>query len=446
MVRYFFVGIGGVAMSALAKLLFMQGNQVAGSDAVESVNTKELLALNIPVYIGHSAENMQYEKVDYLVINGAIADNNPELLYARKHDIKIIYRETLLAEIAANYQNVVAVAGCHGKSSTTAMIGEIFKEGGRQPTVHNGVQNNLQIGNNQWFITEACEFRKSFLKLNPYIAVITNVDADHLDCYQDLNEIKTCFERFAGQSEIVVKNATDANSALLFGKLRTVPFGLYNGDVHAKNIRQTLDGGYSFEIVINSKVFGSFYHIPTFTIHVPGLHNVLNALGAITCALLCQIDLSSIQRAIANYRGIARRVQRVGKIGSTPIILDYAHHPREISTTIKTARNMYGKFLLVFQPHTYTRTISLWDDFIQVLGTVPDLVVYKTFAARGKTIVGGRGLDLSRHLKVKYIASVETLSEYLKTNSEKYNAIVLCGAGDVVSGEFLKKSSFVTFD
>lgn len=444
--RYFFVGIGGVSMSALAKLLLKQGKQVAGSDAVESANTRELSELGVPIYIGHSVTNLQHEPVQYLVINGAITDDNPELRYAKQHGIKIIYRENLLAQIARHYQQVIAVAGCHGKSSTTAMIGSIFQQSGRQPTIHNGAQNNLRIGNKEWFITEACEFRKSFLKLKPTVAVITNVDADHLDCYQDLDEIKQCFAQFASQSDIVIKNANDANSIHLVGKQRTITYGLTSGDVHAKNIISLIGGGYAFEIVVNPKVFGTIYQIPRFEVHVPGIHNVSNALAALTCALVHQIDLRSIRQAIAQYRGIARRFQYFAKLGKTPIILDYAHHPREILTTIQSARSLFGKFLLIFQPHTYTRTLALWDDFVKVLSTVPHLVIYKTFAARGKTIVGGRALDLSRRIRVKYLATTETLSEYLQEHAAEYDAIILCGAGDVVSGEFLRQSSLVTFD
>ncbi|MBO5229328.1 MAG: UDP-N-acetylmuramate--L-alanine ligase [Clostridia bacterium] len=444
--RYFFVGIGGVSMSALAKLLRQQGRLVAGSDVVASAITRELSALGIPVYLGHSAENLQHEPVDYLVINGAISDDNPELLYAQKKGIKVIYRETLLAQIARKYQRVIAVAGCHGKSSTTAMIGAIFQQAGQQPTVHNGVQNNLVIGSKQWFITEACEFRKSFLKLKPSIAVVTNVDADHLDCYRDLDDIKKCFLQFAQQSNILIKSATDPNSFHLRGKQQTITFGIDYGDVHAKNLKQLPQGGYQFDLVVNPKIFGTYYAIPNFLIQIPGIHNVVNALGAITCALVQHLDLFAIRKALAEYKGIARRFQLFAKVGATPIILDYAHHPRELLTTIQTAENLYARYLIVFQPHTYTRTLSLWDDFLQVLGRVPNLVLFKTYAARGKTIIGGRALDLSRALKVKYIATTEKLAEYLHEQAGNYDAIILCGAGDVVSGEFLRNTSFVTFD
>ena len=444
--RYFFVGIGGVSMSALAKLLWQQGKKVAGSDVVASANTKALTSMGIPVYIGHTAKNLENANIKYLVINGAIVDDNPEVLYAKQNGIKIIYRETLLAQIARRYQHLIAIAGCHGKSSTTAMTGNMFIQGGYFPTIHNGVQDNLHLGTSQWFITEACEFRKSFLKLKPYLAVVTNVDADHLDCYRDLDEIKTCFAQFASQSQILVKHAADPHSSHLHGKQKTITFGLLTGDVHTKNLSRLANGGYSFELVINSRIFGVFYQMPVFKVNVPGLHNVLNALAAISCALVCKIDLSSIQQALNNYKGIARRFQSFAKIGKTPVILDYAHHPREILSTIQTAQNLFSKYLLVFQPHTYTRTLTLWDDFIKVLRQVPNLVLYKTYAARGKSVVGGRALDLSRTLKAKYLATPQKLAEYLHNHAVYYDAIILCGAGDVVSGEFLRQTSFTTFD
>jgi len=445
-VRYFFVGIGGVSMSALAKLLWQQGKEVAGSDVVESVNTKSLITMGITVYIGHCSKNIEKENPDCLVINGAIVDDNPEVLYAKKNKIKIIYREVLLAKIARRYTHLIAVAGCHGKSSTTAMIGKIFMQAGLYPTIHNGVQDNLYIGTREWLITEACEFRKSFLKLKPNIAVVTNVDSDHLDCYHDLNEIKTCFAQYSLQSEILIKYAADVNSLHLCGKKKTITFGINIGDVHAKKIHRLSNGGYSFELVVNPQVFGVIYQTPTFEINVPGLHNVLNALAAIASALVCKIDITSIRNGLLKYNGIARRFQHFGKISNTPIILDYAHHPREILTTIQTAKNLYSKYLLIFQPHTYTRTISLWDDFIKVLNKVPNLVLYKTYAARGKSILGGRALDLSRALKTKYIATPKKLAEYMSKNASLYDAIILCGAGDVVSGEFLRQTTFTTFD
>ena len=439
--RYFFIGIGGVSMSALAKLLWHQGAVVAGSDAVESENTKELRQMGMQIFIGHQASNLQ--DVDCLVINGAIADNNPELLKAREDGLKIIYREELLAKVARRYQNVIAIAGCHGKSSTTAIVGQIFQAAGAEPTIHNGVKNNLQIGSKKFFITEACEFRKSFLKLRPAIAIVTNVDADHLDCYKDLADIKACFAKFAREADVLIKNAEDANSVDLVGKRQTITFGINHGLVHTKNLHQLYNGHYVFELVFDSKVFPIYFQNPVLHLTVPGKHNVYNALAAVACAVYCGLDINAIKGAVANFQGIARRFEQLGTIDGTPIILDYAHHPREIQTTIQTANSLYRKYLLVFQPHTYTRTIALWDDFVTVLSKVKHLVLYKTYAARGKVIVGGRALDLSRKLKAKYFANTKTLKKYLREHVKEFDAVILCGAGDVVSGDFLRDTNLL---
>lgn len=434
--RYFFVGIGGVSMSALAKLLHHQGQTVAGSDAVASENTKALEQMGIPVYIGHDAKNLA--AVDRLVINGAITDDNPELLYAQEHGIKILHREDVLAAVARRYQQMIAVAGCHGKSSTTAMIGSILEAAGLSPTVHNGAKDNLHIGGKQYFVTEACEFRKSFLKLKPTVAVITNVDADHLDCYRDLTEIKQCFGRFASKASVVIKNAMDPNSTDLQGQKQTITFGLLYGDIHASKLRISASGAYEFDVVVNPRVFGSYNHVCHCRLAVPGLHNVTNALAAITCALINHVTWPAIQSGLQNFRGVARRFEQCGKLNNTPVILDYAHHPREIAAMLQTANSIYSRYLVVFQPHTYTRTLALWSDFVAVLKQIPNLVLYQTFAARGSAIVGGRALDLSRELKTKYFATTKTLKKYLSEQADNYDAIILCGAGDVVSGGFLR--------
>ena len=423
-------------MSALAKLLHHQGQTVAGSDAVASENTKALEQMGIPVYIGHDAKNLV--AVDRLVINGAITDDNPELLYAQEHGIKILHREDVLAAVARRYQQMIAIAGCHGKSSTTAMIGSILEAAGLSPTVHNGAKDNLHLGGKQYFVTEACEFRKSFLKLKPTMAVITNVDADHLDCYRDLTEIKQCFGRFANKALIVIKNAMDPNSVDLQGQKQTITFGLRYGDVHATKLRIGVSGAYEFDVVVNSRVFGSCNQVRHCRLSVPGLHNVTNALAAITCALLNRVPWLAIQIGLQNFRGVARRFEQCGKLKNTPVILDYAHHPREIAAMLQTANSIYPRYLVVFQPHTYTRTLALWSDFVAVLKQIPNLVLYQTFAARGSAIVGGRALDLSRELKTKYFATTKTLKKYLSEQAGNYDAIILCGAGDVVSGEFLR--------
>ncbi len=437
--RYFFVGIGGVSMSALAKLLLNDGHKIYGSDMIDSLNIKELSSLGITTYIGHSNENIKDKNIDYLIINGAISDDNPELFYAKENNIKIISREQLLAEVSRKYENVIAVAGCHGKSSTTAIVGEIFKLSGKEPTVHNGVKDNLYIGKKKYFITEACEFKRSFLTLEPKIAIITNVDKDHLDCYKDLNDIKNTFQSFSANVDILIKNVDDRNSIDLKGKKQTITFGINYGDIHTKNLKEIRKGCYSFDLVLDKNKFGVFNNIPTFKMQVAGKHNIYNALAGIACGLMSGINVSLIKEAIFNYRGISRRFEILSKLNNTEIILDYAHHPKEILTTIDTAKSLYKNYLIVFQPHTYTRTIALWNEFILTLAKIPNLILYKTFAAREKEIRGGRAFDLQKILKCKYFAKTKSLKNYIKKYHGKYDAIILCGAGDVVSGEFLIK-------
>jgi UDP-N-acetylmuramate--alanine ligase len=439
-----FVGVGGISMSALAKILLSRGNVVSGSDLTENVQTKELRDLGCRIFIGHHADNIS--GADYVVINGAVGAGNAELAAARANNIPVIMRDKLLADISKEYREVIAVAGCHGKSTTTAMIGGIWTESGLDPTIHNGAimnkESNLRLGGGEYFITEACEFKRSFLALAPTIAVVTNVDADHLDCYTDINDIKSAFAEFCGKSGIVIKNADDPNSYELTGRQKTVSFGIDSGDVHCKNLRLGIDGKYSFDIVLNEKIFGKLPQNFTVKLGVPGRHNVYNALCSVSAALCRGIDLRFIISAITNYRGISRRFEYLKTINNTPIILDYAHHPNEIKTTIDTANLLYTNYLLVFQPHTFTRTLALFDDFVSVLSRVKNLALYKTYAAREKPIKGGRANDLVSVLrksnkKIKYFANTVPLQKYIENITNQYDAIILCGAGDVVSGEFL---------
>ncbi|MDR1917629.1 MAG: UDP-N-acetylmuramate--L-alanine ligase [Christensenellaceae bacterium] len=487
--RFHFIGIGGISMSALAKILLSKGYKVSGSDLTQNAQTKELHAMGCPICIGHNAENVL--GADFVIINGAIGAENKELAAARANNIPIIMRDKLLAEISNDYDKIIAVAGCHGKSTTTAMIGAIMTAGGFNPTIHNGalmrshevasvgdsqmrsneiasgipygavpfatltngvtewsqmrsheIESNLRLGGSTFFITEACEFKRSFLSLSPTLAVITNIDADHLDCYTDINDIKNAFAEFCDKTDIVVKNAEDANSNDIKGRKKTITFGINMGDVHTKNLRMGFDNKYSFEVILDEKKFGKLYNNFVIKLGVHGLHNVYNALGAIAAGLSFGADVRAITNAIQNYSGVARRFEHIVNIGNTPVILDYAHHPNEIKTTIKTADTLYQKYLLVFQPHTFTRTLAFFADFVSVLSKIKNLAIYKTYSAREKPIAGGRANDLYKVIKssnptAKYFANTTPLKKYIELTANKYDAIILCGAGDVVSGEFL---------
>ena len=420
MSKIHFVGIGGISMSALAVLMYDRGHIISGSDLVPNEQTQMLEDIGVKIHIGHRKQNSV--GADLVVINGAIADDNPELC----NGTKVITREQLLAEIESEYSIRIAVAGTHGKSTTTAMIAAILIQANLDPTVHNGAvmcinghKSNFIIGNGKIFLTEACEFKRSFLTLNPTIAVITNIDFDHVDCFADLDDTKQAFNQFASKANTVIKTE----------------------------------------------------HCPpiNFKLSVPGAHNRENARAAAQVGRALGIDERTIRIALENFCGIDRRFQKIAVIAegkqsviqrsvatknlrlpqscqkapeiprtrmseglgmTCHIISDYAHHPAELDVTIATAKSIYNRFLVIFQPHTYTRTVTLFDDFIKVLSTC-ECVLYKTYAARELPIIGGRAQDLATALGTKYIATPRTLNNFIKKVAHDYDAIILTGAGDM---------------
>ena len=368
-------------MSALAVMLHTRGHTVSGSDLVANEQTRKLQSLGIKIHIGHARANSA--GADFVVINGAVDEGNPEL---KNKTAKIVRREELLAEIESTYKTRIAVAGTHGKSTTTAMIYAILANANLDPTVHNGaviqpINSNYVIGKGDIFLTEACEFKRSFLSLRPTIAVITNVDFDHADCYKDLADVQKTFDKFAAIAQTVIK--TEECLPVKDLKLR-----------------------------------------------VPGAHNLENARAAAQVGRVLGISEPIIKKALENFMGIDRRFQKIASVDNCDIISDYAHHPAEIATTIQTARSLYKKFLVIFQPHTYTRTIALFQRFMQVLSTC-DCVLYKTYAAREKPITGGRAEDLAAAAGVQCIETHTALNAFIKKHSDRYDAIILTGAGDM---------------
>jgi len=427
-----FVGIGGISMSGLASVSHRQGNQVSGSDLTENDQIAELRKVGIKIYIGHDAENLP-KNCTHVVVNGAISNDNPEIIEAKKRGIEIIDRSILLAEVSRQYKNIIAIAGTSGKSSTTAMIGAIFQEAGLFPTIHNGAScvgcpNSLGLmqGNNEYFITEACEFKRSFLTLAPTIAIITNINPDHMDCYTDLNDLKETFTNFAQKSSLMsfinvdCKNSKEISTKI--AKYKT--YGIKNkADIMATNIHEYEKGKYKFKVIANSTNFSVQFN-------VYGYHNIYNALSAIGVALENGIPIKAITNALLNYKGISRRFEEVSKIGGTKILSDYAHHPFEIATTIKTANSLFDNFLIIFQPHTYSRTKALFDDFKNVFKDC-NVVFYETYSAREKPIKGGSAQDLANALGKKCFLNKNELIDYTKNIVKDYEALIFVGAGDI---------------
>ena len=389
-------------MSALASILHAKGHIVSGSDITDSDQVDMLREKGISVAVPHNKKNIP-DRCDLIVINSAISPRNVELSEARRRRIAIITREDLLAEVSRDYRTCIAVAGTHGKSTTTAMIHAILIGAGLNPTTHNGAvmldyMKNYHIGGKNIFITEACEFKRSFLTLNPTIAVVTNVDCDHLDCYSCIEDIKNAFKQFCNQSDIVIRNQNCVNSTGLKGKGKTFAFS----DIEVKLLA-----------------------------HIDSNHNRENAHAAVRVAEILDIPHETIIAALQNFKGIQRRFEKIHQIGGCDIISDYAHHPTELRATIEMASGKYQKFLIIFQPHTYTRTKELFAQFIDVLSNI-DVVLYKTYAAREKHTQGRSGRELSAALGCKYIASPQVLAKTIENLATKFDAIILTGAGDMV--------------
>ena len=370
-------------MEALGRLIALEGAVVTGSDS--------------NIGRGHRSENI-HKDIDLVVMNGAIADDNVEYLRAKELGLKIIDRSDLLSHVESSYTHRIAIAGTHGKSTTTAMIGAVLQKGGLDPTVHNGARPNLVVGGKDFFVTEACEFKRSFLKLNPTVAVITNIDADHMDCYRDLDEIRAAFDKFSEKAGTIITSEDNI-------KCMEYTPGYFSFKVSRTEIR----------------------------LAVPGRHNVTNAMLAVRVGMHFGVRLKDIKHALENFSGVERRFQATGMLGEkTRVIVDYAHHPAEIQTTIDTANRIFGhkKYLIVFQPHTFTRTVALFDDFVRVLKSA-DCVLYKTFSARERAIKGGTAGDLAREVGCQYFSTKQALCDFINQTRADYDAVILTGAGDI---------------
>jgi|GEM_PF-388022 len=416
----FFLGIGGISMSALANLHLSWGHTIHGSDAIENAQTLALRELGATIYIGHASTNIPHN-CNLVIINGAIQDNTPELVYAKRQGIPIVDRSMVLAKVSRQYDNVIAVAGTHGKSTTTAMIAQIFKAAKKRPTIHNGAlinnQNplcNLEIGEKEFFITEACEFKQSFLTLKPTTAIITNINPDHMDCYKDTDELVTAFTKFALKSQTLIFNPLCKNSEKIKTRLTSIiettnspnKYNKIATSYTATDILEYKAGHYSFTTA-NMKI----------KLGVPGYHNIHNALLAIATAKEYNITNKDIVYGLKNFYGIARRFEIIGtkRPSNIAVVIDYAHHPEEIKTTIKTATSLYKNPLYIFQPHTYSRTKILFKEFASALeqckvqNNLGNLILFKTYAAREKVIKGATAKNLAIALNSRYFATETTL-------------------------------------
>ena len=429
-------------MSALAHLMLNIGYNVSGSDMTNNAFCETLRRKDCIINIGHKPANVP-DNTNLVVYTGAIKNDNPELNYAYEKGIKTMERSEFLGWVAKNYKNVIAISGTHGKTTTTAMLGNIFIEANKIPTIHLGgesenMEGNVTCGSDEFFITEACEYRNSFHHIVPTVSVVTNIEKDHTDWYNNMGEIVDSFTLFVNNStqNIVVFENKQFVKHIKYDK-RIVSCGFDDEyDVQGFNLFKNPDGCYSFEV----KYYGTY--IGRFNCDVIGLHNAKNALCAVAVALLFDVDVSAIYRGIKNFKGVKRRYEKIGEYNGVPIIADYAHHPTEIKNSIAGALITHKKILCIFQPHTYSRTIGLMKEFRRAFAGVHELVIYKTYKAREKYIRGGSAQELFRKVNLRiqnkyYCDTQKCLIRTIKSIDKSYDLILVLGAGDIY--EIIKK-------
>ncbi|MBE5745894.1 MAG: UDP-N-acetylmuramate--L-alanine ligase [Clostridiales bacterium] len=430
--KIYFIGIGGISMSALACIMKNHGFNISGSDIVKSEITQKLEKENIKVIYNQQAKNIKKFQPDLVVYSGAIKEENKELKYARIQNIYCLERNKFIKELLSFYKNVISISGTHGKSTTTSMISEIFFNAKLNPTVHIGAESvnlnsNFLVGKNNFFINEACEYKKSFLDFKSTLGVILNIEEDHPDCYKNLDEIKIAFNNFASICNNIVINSDYENYIINNNKLT---FNFKNALFSVRKIKNLSNGGYSF-IVFKNNVF-----YEKFILNIFGKHNILNALASICVADFFNIDKNIIKSSLYNFKGLKRRFEQFdSKKLEGKIYFDYAHHPTEIKKLLEEVKIFNKPVICVFQPHTYSRTKKYFDDFLQSFKNTYQTIFYKTYHAREKKIKGGQSKDIYNKLKknynVYYYNSFSKIIKHLKKYA-KINCIVLfVGAGDI---------------
>ena len=435
-----FVGIGGAGMSGIAELLVNLGYTVSGSDQRRSDTIERLERLGAKVFIGHDAAHL--EGVHVLVYSSAVDRDNVEVAAARQHQIPVIRRAEMLAELM-RLKYGIAVAGTHGKTTTTSMVGSVLAEGRLDPTIVVGgrvlsLGANVRLGQGDYLVAEADESDGSFLKLAPTVAVVTTVDAEHLDHYRTLDAIRDAFVAFLNKvpfygAAIVCLDQPNIQLLLPRVETRVITYGLESGaDLVAR--RLTLEGITSrFEVVHRGTVLGEC------RLRVPGHHNVANALAAIAVGLDLDIPFATIQKALAEFAGVQRRFQIRGKVAGVMVVDDYGHHPAEIRATLAAAKAGFdGRVVTVFQPHRYTRTLHLRDEFVTAFNQADVLVVMDIYAAGEAPIAGVDAADLAErirahgHRNVTYFGGDRArLLDFLCEITRPGDLVLTMGAGDV---------------
>lgn len=438
-----FIGIGGISMSGLAEILLQEDFSISGSDSKESPLTKALETKGAKIYYGQRASNIS-DSVQVVVYTAAIHPDNPEFACAKEKGLPMLTRAQLLGQIMRNYETPIAVSGTHGKTTTTSMISHILLAGDCDPTISVGgilpaIGGNIRVGQSETFLTEACEYTNSFLSFFPKISVILNIDADHLDFFKDIEDIRCSFRRFAellpADGALVINRDTPKYEEIIRDlSCRVITYSLEgDADYTAGDIRYDAFGHGSFTVYKNGQAAG------TYCLKVPGIHNISNALAAIAVAELLGLPQETICAGLESFTGTDRRFQYKGEVGGVTIIDDYAHHPTEIEATLHAAKNYPHKTIwCVFQPHTYTRTKALMPEFARALSLADRVVLAEIYPARETDNLGISSKNLQELITdlgtpCEYYPTFDEIENFLLENCTQGDLLITMGAGDVVN-------------
>ena len=438
------VGIGGVSMSPLAEVLHKMGVTITGSDMNDSATVEHLRSLGIPVAIGHRAENVQ--GTDLIIRTAAVHDDNPEIAQAHAQGIPVFERAQAWGSIMRGYKNALCISGTHGKTTTTSMCTHIIMAAQMDPTVMIGgtlplLGSGYRVGHGDTIILESCEYCNSFLSFFPTVAVILNIEADHLDFFKDLDDVEHSFRAFADrvpENGVIVANADDASTMhTLEGETRPVlTFGLEEGDVHAANL--TWNRGLpTFDIIYRGEVFTRV------GLRVPGEHNVKNALAAAAAAISLAVSPKAVSEGLNAFRGAGRRFEHKGTYNGAEVFDDYAHHPGELQALLSATRTLgYERIICAFQPHTYTRTKALFDDFVKVLRQPDITLLAEIYPARETDNLGISSQNLADQIPGSiYCPTLEDVTVRLKELAQPGDLILTVGAGNIyTAGEALLRN------
>ncbi|MBE5839769.1 MAG: UDP-N-acetylmuramate--L-alanine ligase [Butyrivibrio sp.] len=446
-VHVYFMGIGGISMSGLASILIERNFKVSGSDSKKSAMTENLENQGVTILYGQKAENIdKMQPIDVVVYTAAVHPDNPEFVAAKNAGIPMLTRAELLGQIMKQYGLPIAISGTHGKTTTTSMLSKILLEADTDPTLSIGgvfkdIGGNIRVGKSEYFVTEACEYTNSFLSFFPKISVISNIDADHLDFFKDLDDIRHSFRKFAellpADGSLIINGDIDNLSYITDGlKCSIITYGSTSDcDFYPTDITYDDHGNPAFKAHLKD---GSVLDIK---LAVPGIHNVYNALAAIAVSTILDIDKEHVVTALSLFGGTSRRFEYKGEIHGVTIIDDYAHHPTEIKATLTAAQNYpHGKIWCVFQPHTYTRTKALMNEFAEALSLADHVILADIYAARETDNLGISSRTLRDKIielghECNYFPTYENFAEiekFLLQNCTKGDLLITMGAGDVV--------------